>query len=239
MNAAASPRRWYRLTPDRLVIVLLVLECLLWLSDRLALPAWHKGYAVLTAVAMVSVALSTMLLWCLIALIFRKRFQFSIRSFLLLAIAVAVPCSWLAVEMKKASNQKAYVATIRGNGGEAWYLDVQLQVPSISPAAAATERKWLRDLLGEDFFYDVTSVNMDATVTDLSVTNADLKPLAQLPQLRSLFFHRLYKPKLTDDGLDHLRSLSHLRFLDLRGSSVTDAGVEKLQKVLPDCQIQR
>ena len=46
-------RRWYRLTPDRLVLLLLVVEALLWLSDRLGWPAWHKGYAVLTAVAVV------------------------------------------------------------------------------------------------------------------------------------------------------------------------------------------
>ena len=34
-------------------------------------------------------------------LIFRWRFQFSIRSLLVLTVAVAVPCSWLAVEVKE------------------------------------------------------------------------------------------------------------------------------------------
>ena len=43
--------RWYRLTPDRLLIGLLIVECLLWLSERFGWPTWHKGYAVLTAVA--------------------------------------------------------------------------------------------------------------------------------------------------------------------------------------------
>ena len=37
MTAMIDPipkRRWYRLTPDRVVIGLLVVECLLWLSER-------------------------------------------------------------------------------------------------------------------------------------------------------------------------------------------------------------
>jgi len=37
---------------------------------------WHKGYAVLTAVAGVGVLLLAMLLWWVSALLFRWRFQF-------------------------------------------------------------------------------------------------------------------------------------------------------------------
>jgi hypothetical protein len=49
MNAPTHPRiRWYHVTPGRFVLALLIIEALLWLSDRLG--CWHKGYAVLTAV---------------------------------------------------------------------------------------------------------------------------------------------------------------------------------------------
>ena len=41
--------------------------------------------------AAVSVALLTLLLWFVFALIFRLPFQFSIRSLLLLAVIVAIP----------------------------------------------------------------------------------------------------------------------------------------------------
>ena len=62
---AAEPRsavpkpsvRWFHLTPDRVVLALLAVEGLLWLSERLGWLAWHKGYAVLTAVASVGVVL--------------------------------------------------------------------------------------------------------------------------------------------------------------------------------------
>ena len=38
---------------------------------------------------------------------FRWRFQFSIRSLLVLVVVVSVPCSWLAVEIKRARVQEA------------------------------------------------------------------------------------------------------------------------------------
>ena len=50
--------------------------------------------------ASVGAALLLMFLWFLAALVFRWRFQFSILSLLVLVVVVAVPCSWLATEMK-------------------------------------------------------------------------------------------------------------------------------------------
>jgi hypothetical protein len=44
----ATPKpsiRWFHITPGRLVIVFLVAEAFLWLSDRLHWLAWHKGYS--------------------------------------------------------------------------------------------------------------------------------------------------------------------------------------------------
>ncbi len=111
--AEALKPRWYRLTPDRLVLLLLVVEGLVWLSERLGSPAWHKGYAVLTAAASVGLVLLLMLLWCTAGLVFRWRFQFSIGSLLLLVVAVAVACSWMAVEVKNARKLETAVEESR------------------------------------------------------------------------------------------------------------------------------
>ena len=92
---------------------------LLWLSERFGWLGWHKGYAVLTGVAVVGVAMLVMLVWFAVALVFRRRFQFSLRSLLVLVVVVALPFSWLAVEMKKAREQKEVVATISNLAGEA------------------------------------------------------------------------------------------------------------------------
>ena len=97
--------RSYRPTPGRCLAALLVVEGLLWLSERFCWLSWHIGYAVLTAVALVAVALVGMSLWFAASLLFRWRFQFSIRSLLVLAVAVAIPCSWIAVERERAKKE--------------------------------------------------------------------------------------------------------------------------------------
>ena len=51
-----APSRWFHLTPGRFVLPLLAVECLLWLSERIGWLGWHKGYAVLTGVAVLGVA---------------------------------------------------------------------------------------------------------------------------------------------------------------------------------------
>ena len=49
--ADASERRWFHVTPDRLILALLPVEGLLWLSERFQWFAFneHKGWTVLIA----------------------------------------------------------------------------------------------------------------------------------------------------------------------------------------------
>ena len=94
-----------RLTLDRFVIGLLVGEGLLLLSERFRWFPFntHRGWTVLITVAAVGVAMFLALAWLAGSLLFRRRFQFGLRSLLLLLVAVAIPCSWLAAEMKRAN----------------------------------------------------------------------------------------------------------------------------------------
>ena len=117
MNEAKPKLRWYRLTPDRLVLLLLAVECLLLLSS---LFQWfefnrHRGWTVLIALACMGATFLVMLLWFIIALIFRRRLRFSILSVLLLVAAVAIPCFWLAVERDKARRQREEVRGLTCN----------------------------------------------------------------------------------------------------------------------------
>jgi hypothetical protein len=73
-NAALKPR-WYRITPDRLIFGLLVVEGLLWLSERYR---WfwfnsHKGWTALIAAAAVGSVLVLMFLWFIAAVVLRRR----------------------------------------------------------------------------------------------------------------------------------------------------------------------
>ena len=80
----------------------------------------------LIAVAVVAMAMLLMFLWFLAALIFRLRFQFSILSLLLLTLVVAIPCSWLATEVKQAREQREVVKWIESAGGGVVLYDYQL-----------------------------------------------------------------------------------------------------------------
>ena len=227
-------RRRFCPTPAWLVLGLLAVEGLLWLSERFQWFAFnqHKGWTVLIAVASVGVAMILMLLWFAVARVFRWRFQFSIRSLLVLTVAVAVPFSWLAVEMKKASEQKAAVEAIRKidrqwasermgeiikEKGFVMY-DWQESGRAQPPAPA-----WLQSLLGDDFFADVASVDLSSG----QLADADLACLEGLPQIQSLY---LNGTTVTDAGLPHLEGLSRLQMLNLSGR-ITDAGLEPIGKL--------
>ena len=69
MADPAPKARWYRLTPERLIVALLLVECLLWLSQRFQWFGFnhHKGWSVLIAVAVVGAAFLLMLLWLMAA----------------------------------------------------------------------------------------------------------------------------------------------------------------------------
>ena len=44
---------------------------------------------------------------------------------------------------------------------------------------------------------------------------------------------------MTDAGLEHLKELKQLKYLNLSGTNVTDDGVQDLQKALPSLRIVR
>jgi hypothetical protein len=68
------------------------------------------------------------------------------------------------------------------------------------------------------------------------VTGAGLKHLKGLTQLQWLY---LEQTSVTDAGLEHLKGLKQLSGLRLGGTKVTGAGVQDLQKALPNVEISR
>ncbi len=230
-------RRWYRPTPGWLVLGSLLLTGLIWLSSWLGWPAWHKGYAVLAAVAGVGMVLAVMLLWWLAALLFRWRFQFSIRSLLVLTLAVALPCSWLAVEAKRAKEQYKVL-----RGLQVVY-EWQISAPGVlRPNATQPGPHWLRQLLGNDFFQDafwvkvsndgeIEQVKRLSRLQELSANGARLDDAAMahistLVELRDL---RLTDTNVSDTGLQYLAGLSRLQRLTLKGTRITDAALKHLE----------
>ncbi len=234
--------RWFHLTPDRLILALLVIEGLLWLSERLGWLPWHKGYAVLTAVAAGGVALLLMFVWFAFALLFCWRFQFSLRSLLVLVMVVAIPCSWLATEMKAARRQKE---TVKGIAvAHDWETDADGDpLPNAQPA----DPMLLREVFGNEFFDEVVAASIRddaqmervkglsrllAIMSETQVTDAGLQHLEGLSQLRVL---NLVNSKIADEGLQHLERLSQLKELHLSGPEITNVGLQHLEGL---CRLQ-
>ncbi len=217
--------RWLRLTPDGLLLGLFIVECLLWLSK----PWFGKGWAPLAAVATVGLAVLLMLLWLAVSAIFGRRFQFGIRSLLVLVLAVALPCAWLAAERDRARRQTELVAWIKGLGGFVQY-DWNFTPDYLSASAQPPPPTWLRTTLGDDYFFEIEGVQLNHT----NVADADLERLGRLPRVRLLEFT---STTIGDAGLDHLTGLSQLHWLWLNWSHVTDEGINRLKQALPNCNV--
>ncbi|MGO8691915.1 MAG: hypothetical protein ACLQLG_20025 [Thermoguttaceae bacterium] len=218
--------RWYRLTPDRVVLGLLAVEGVLLLSEWFGWFAFnqHKGYTVLIAVAAVAGAMLLVLLWFLAALVFRLRFQFSILSLLVLAVVVAIPCSWLETEMKKAKEQREAVEWFEKGGRHILY-DYQFDLSGKWVRGAAPPGPhWLRELLGDGLLVNVRCVEFPHTS---GVCDAELQRLHDFSELQGLDFTQ--HPKFGDAELRQLNGLARLRWLSLYGTGVTDTGLKCLK----------
>lgn len=72
------------------------------------------------------------------------------------------------------------------------------------------------------------------TIFSLRVTDAGLVHLAELSHLKSLKLgHAIAPMPVTDKGLRHLERLYQIETLDLRGTDVSQAGINKLRAVFP------
>ena len=203
------------LCPAWLVFGSLAVTGLLFLSERWRWFPFneHKGWTVLVAVAGVGVVLLAMLLWWLVALVFRWRFQFGIRTLLVLTVAVALPCSWVATEIREAKRHDEAVYLITKLGGSVLF-DYQLDASNnLINGARPPATAWLRSCMGDGFFMCAGKVSIDGPLTDES-----WKPLESLTELRSLW---LDSTDTTDEDLAHLKGSINLRSLSLLGQHGT------------------
>jgi hypothetical protein len=246
VDAAERRYHWLRPTPDRFVVALVLAEFLLWLSDWLGWPPWHKGYGVLACIAVVTLFFLTIVVWFGSAMVFRRSFQFSLRSLLLFVIAAALPFSWLAVEMRKETVLAAAAKKVADHGGSIfcdWDFDS-------SGAQVQDEHRpvpmWLRSSLGDGFFTDPVEVSFAGyEVTDDVIDSLQslrrlkavclgwgvlpgdsLLHLQRLDQLRALDLSN--NDSFTDAYLDHLEGLTQLIQLDLSNTLITDNGLKQV-----------
>lgn len=217
MNDSDSPKprpRWYHLTLwDYFAIGLVAIEAFLLLTEWSRLSPHPKGWVGLHAVACAGVAMLGMLIWFATGLLLRRRVQFALRPVLVLVVAVAIPCTWLTVEVRRAEKQQKAVEAIEEAGGEVT-CDFQRGQNGEPPGPT-----WLRNMLPDHFFTRVIGV------THREATDADLRHIESLRQLQLLY---VSGPQVTDAGMEHVKGLTHLEELILGDTHVTDAGMENI-----------
>jgi hypothetical protein len=185
---------------------LIAAELLLAVAERWgwARLSERKGWSVLIGIAAVGAALALMGVWFALALLFRRRFQFSVRSLLLLTVALAIPSGWLATSMGSARQQRQAVGVVCAGGGTVCYdFEADADLRPV-PGARPREPMWLRNLFGDDFFHEVVSAEVQGA------SHTEGAYLASLPRLR-----RLHTGLLTDDEIQDVAALAELENLDI------------------------
>ena len=154
----------------------------------------------------------------------RRWFQFSLRTFLLAITALAV---WLGVEVNRVRRQREAVEAILAAGGTVHY-DYQTDPSrSFTPDAEPAAPRWLRKLIGDDFFRDVVDVDLNRT----RINDELLIRLNDLPKIKRL---NLAYTSVSDAGFERLSGLRHLRGVILGETRVTDRTLAHLAKHAPE-----
>ena len=152
----------------------------------------------------------------------RRFLRFTLRSLLLLMQIVCLALGW---KVEKARKQREAVNWVQECGEHVFYDyeldDARKRVPNPQPPGP----KWLRELLGIDFFDDVVSVAFDQMT--------DVTPLAGLTSLESLVLEGTQVSDVTP-----LTGLKNLKELHVNDTQVSQEDYEMLREALPNCQIE-
>jgi hypothetical protein len=156
----------------------------------------------------------------------QRRFQFSLRTLLLLTLLASSALSWDAVRHRRQREQERAIAwfdrfrpRVVASPSEV-YLDFSTSPKKPSDA----------DLSHLSALPELTFLNLCGA----PITDAGMVEIGKAHRLEQL---DLSCTGVTDAGLAHLEELKSLEFLSLLRTRVTDVGVRRLREALPNCQI--
>jgi len=150
----------------------------------------------------------------------RRWFQFSLRSLLIFTTAVAIACCWVERRLERKRKERAAVKRIEALSGCASYDYENAPAKAGTAAREPFGPAFLRRLLGDDFFGEVTRIGFLGGINDEQLQNVVL--FAQLEELY------LNTSEVTDSGLASLKPLSDLRVLFLGQTKITNEGLSNL-----------
>ena len=178
-----------------------------------------------------------------------RRLAFSLKTLMLLVLPIAVWLGWVA---NKARQQRDAVAAIKQYGGFAYYDYEFINGHVIRGREPCWAPKWLRRLVGDEYFREAIGYNSAPSWRKPSRSHARVMPYlrgltglrflsiglgqtsdAGLSNIRGLTkLEKLYLSdagELTDAGLANLTGLWRLRILHIDGAKITDTGIAHLK----------
>lgn len=161
----------------------------------------------------------------------RRRLQFSLRTMLLATVVFALLFGWLGEKIRVAWKQQEAVEAILALGGSVRceYQDKPFRAGTPQNVGAPAQPpgppglKWLRTLLGEQFFARVTTAWFPPRVGD-----EELACLDEMPYLTGL---GLSHAAVTKVGLSHVWRHTQLTSLSLRSTCISDSDVPNLESL--------
>jgi hypothetical protein len=164
------------------------------------------------------------------------RLRISLRTVLVL---FALVCAIAAVASNDARRQQRAVKWIREQGGSVGYDSAYFDRKSSKVVEKKLlTPKWLRELIGNDYFYSVDSVDLAGkSLTDISPLAdlpavvrldlssnqiSDIKPLEEIEQLETLKLHNNRLSKI-----DSLYRFGDVRFLTISENPIDEASIEE------------
>jgi hypothetical protein len=179
----------------------------------------------------------------------RLRLRFTLR---LLLAATTILCIWLAIHTQRARQQQRILEHIQATYGSGVY-DCD-HGPVSKTGEGSPVPRWLLARLGKDFFHSVTSAHVrgqvdlsevaklsalkDLTIWKEDLTDADMKHVARLRNLRSLVIqsdkHQSLPgdypdtTRIGDDSLAILATMPSLEIVYLEGSHFSGRGLAAL-----------
>jgi hypothetical protein len=171
-----------------------------------------------------------------------RRFRFSMRMLFVCLLLIGVLLVPLAKRLDEARWQREAIAKL---GGRADCVYSQSAAP-----------KWLKKILGNDFFCHVSALRIEGatnddlawlkdlrsirhlTLDDSQITDAGLANVRWLSDLETLEIRQVNPHdftfrvgEITNYGMQHLVDLRHLRVLALNGVRVGNIGIDRLKHV--------